>query len=551
MPHQLIASALQRLAAPGSKLLLAVSGGADSIALLRLVAGTDWPAEVAAVDHGLRPEAAEEVEFVRHTAEHLGLKFHSAAFATRAVADHRGWNLEETARTLRYQHLAAIARANGADHIVTAHTMDDQTETVLMQLLRGAAWLTGMPERTGLVIRPLLGIRKQELSDWLRHIGQDWREDPSNFDTDFRRAWLRTIILPPLRERQPDLDQRIAGLTRLQRQQKEFLDAQARPYVDVTGGIEAARLAGKARALQQAAVAHLLKAHGVPLDLERLDRIIAALKQAENWRESTGPDSLIRLYDGRLEVIGQAEPEAVSNSPVSGAEQLPAGVAEAALELPGLVLRSRQPGDRIRLAAGSRKLSDVLIDAKVPREERDAVRVLASGSDVIWVDGIAVATEYASGPAQPDDRHFMRLALELAREAAAAGELPVGAVIVRNGQVLASARNETEARSDPTAHAELLAVQRAAETVADWRLTDCSLYVTLEPCAMCFGAMQQAHLDTVVFAAANHREGATGSVADLDLLPWKRKLQVRRGPYAKEAGELLSDFFRNRRDAFS
>src|SRR5690554_3758732 len=123
---------LQELATRGGKLLLAVSGGADSMALLRLVHESGWKAEVATVDHGLRSEAVEEVEFVRQTAADLGIPFHTAAFDTAAIARHRGWNLEDTARTLRYQHLAAIARAAGADNIVTAHTRDDQTETVLM-----------------------------------------------------------------------------------------------------------------------------------------------------------------------------------------------------------------------------------------------------------------------------------------------------------------------------------------------------------------------------------------------------------------------------------
>ena len=137
---------------------------------------------------------------------------------------------------------------------------------------------------------------------------------------------------------------------------------------------------------------------------------------------------------------------------------------------------------------------------------------------------------------------------ELAAEAAAAGEMPVGAVVVREGRILAAARNETEASGDPTAHAELLAIRRAAQSIGDWRLDGCTLFVTLEPCAMCFGAMQQAHLEPVGYAARNLREGATGSVADLDLLPWKRSVRVEAGPFASEAAGLLQEFFRERRN---
>ncbi len=550
MPESIISAQLEQLAARGSKLLLAVSGGADSMALLRLVHESGWPAEVASVNHGLRAEAAGEVEFVRRACEALNLEFHAASFDTAAVARHRGWNLEETARTLRYQHLAAIARAAGAAHVVTAHTQDDQTETVLMQLLRGAAWLTGMPARTGLVIRPLLNLRKQALVDWLNEIGQDWREDRSNFDTRFERAWLRNQVLPLLRARHADLDERVADLRGLQAQQKEFLDAAARPFVGLDGGLDAARLRDRPTALQHAAIAHLLKAHGVPFGLERLERISRAVVAGENWRESVGSTRQLRLYDDRLEVVVARDMQDASVIRVSEAAQLPAGVDAAALGLPDLVMRTRQAGDRIRMSAGSRKVSDVLIDAKIPREDRDSLQVLASGGEVVWVEGVATAAGYAAERV-PGAADFMLAALGLAEEAAAAGELPVGAVVVHEGKVIASARNESEGSRDPTAHAEMLAIRRAAAAIGDWRLTDCTLYVTLEPCAMCFGAMLQSHLGKVVYAAGNRREGATGTVADLDLLPWKRKVAVSRGPLAREAAALLSEFFRNRRNGSS
>lgn len=551
MPVQHIADSVKELATPGGKLLLAVSGGADSMALLRLVHEAGLPAEVATINHGLRPEAAEEVEFVREAAGRLGLAFHTAAFDTRSTAAARGWNIEETARRLRYQHLASIARSNGATEIVTAHTRDDQTETVLLQLIRGTAWLSGMRARSGTVIRPLLDVRRPVLTGWLTEIGQDWREDASNLDTNQARAWLRHEVLPQLRDRHPDLDERVANLAELQAEQKDFVNGLARPYVELDGAVDAGRLAGRHRALQLAVIAHMLRAHGAPVSLERLERAVEAVEKGETWRESVGTDKWLRLTDGRLEVIETDSRVGMEPVAVTRTSQLPEGILETALELPDLQFRNRLPGDRIRLAGGTRKVSDVLIDAKVPRENRDALQLLASGEQVLWIENVAVSVDFAARPVGQGETDWMLKALELAREAAAAGELPVGAVIVRDGQVVASARNETEQTGDPTAHAELLAVRRAAATTGDWRLSGCTLYVTLEPCAMCFGAMQQSHLESVVFAASNRREGATGSVADLDLLPWKRKVTVRRGPLEREAGQLLTDFFRVRRNGTS
>ena len=110
------------------------------------------------------------------------------------------------------------------------------------------------------------------------------------------------------------------------------------------------------------------------------------------------------------------------------------------------------------------------------------------------------------------DADFMREALREAQLAAAAGELPVGCVIVRDGRIVARAHNECEARRDATAHAELLAIQRASEALGDWRLSDCALYVTLEPCPMCAGAAVQARLGRLVFGADNPEQGCAGSL---------------------------------------
>jgi len=148
----------------------------------------------------------------------------------------------------------------------------------------------------------------------------------------------------------------------------------------------------------------------------------------------------------------------------------------------------------------------------------------------------------------PDDARWMRLALEQARAAAGAGEVPVGAVVVRQGEVIATGRNAPIARRDPTAHAEIAALRAAAERLGNYRLDGCTLYVTLEPCAMCSGAMLHARLARVVFGAAEAKTGAAGSVVNLfaeSRLNHQTALQG--GVLADECGALLSDFFQQRR----
>ena len=146
------------------------------------------------------------------------------------------------------------------------------------------------------------------------------------------------------------------------------------------------------------------------------------------------------------------------------------------------------------------------------------------------------------------DEQWMREAIALAAEASASGDVPVGAVIVREGAVLAKAANRTLRDQDPTGHAELLAIREAARVVGDWRLTGCTLYVTLEPCAMCAGAIVLGRLDRVVFGAFDDKAGMAGSIGDILRHPrLNHRPQVQGGVLAEETGALLTGFFRTRR----
>jgi tRNA(adenine34) deaminase len=148
----------------------------------------------------------------------------------------------------------------------------------------------------------------------------------------------------------------------------------------------------------------------------------------------------------------------------------------------------------------------------------------------------------------PSFEAAMREALALAAEAALAGEVPVGAVAVLEGRVVGRGRNRREEDRDPTAHAELLALRDAARTLGRWRLTGVTLVVTLEPCAMCAGALVLARVDRLVYGADDPKAGAVGSLMDLSTDPrLNHRFPVERGLLAEEAGELLRSFFRARR----
>ncbi len=146
------------------------------------------------------------------------------------------------------------------------------------------------------------------------------------------------------------------------------------------------------------------------------------------------------------------------------------------------------------------------------------------------------------------DAHFMRLALEQARLARAAGEVPVGAVVVREGEVIGAGWNRPISTHDPTAHAEVMALRDAARRLGNYRLPGCSLYVTLEPCTMCTGAIFHARIARVVYGARDPKTGMAGSVLDLYAEPrLNHHAEIVGGVLAAECGALVSEFFAQRR----
>jgi tRNA(adenine34) deaminase len=148
----------------------------------------------------------------------------------------------------------------------------------------------------------------------------------------------------------------------------------------------------------------------------------------------------------------------------------------------------------------------------------------------------------------PRDEYFMRLALREAEQAPVHEDVPIGAVVVHDGELLAAAHNERELRQDPTAHAEILALREAARAVGSWRVLDAAIYVTLEPCAMCAGAIVLARVARLVFGATDPKAGACGSVLDVTgEARLNHRPQVAGDLLAPECGELLSSFFASRR----
>ncbi len=395
----------------GARVLAAVSGGPDSMVLLdvlsRLMPRLDFTLSCACVDHGLRPEAELEADLVREQSAIRDVPFCLLVGDTPVWRQEHGGGIEQAAREVRMRLLAREARRVGASRIALGHTLDDQAETVLMRVIRGAglAGLCAMrPVRDDLWIRPLLKTTRAAVLRHARDHAIPFINDPSNLDRSILRNHIRFEVMPVLEALEPGMADKLASLA-----------DRASDAMDVIGPIVQAKLEGAvhgtthglsvdrcvlARA-QDGLARHIVREviSRVKGDTRGLARthVQAILELARSGDGSARVDlpgglKATRAYD--LILLGLAPGEA-SSRPALVRVNGPGLFVFSGIELTvragqgapfPLELRGRLPGDR--LVGRQRKLKRLFIDRKVPRTLRDGVPLLTRASDVLWAGGL-------------------------------------------------------------------------------------------------------------------------------------------------------------------
>lgn len=360
---------------------VACSGGADSIALAHAAISVAGGAHVVvvAIDHQLVPGSAQVAEGVARWATGQG-----AAAVVRAVDVGPRASLEAAARDARYAALDAIADELGMSVVLVGHTARDQAETVLMRIIRGTgpAGLAGIPARRGRFVRPLLGVTRAEVDTYVATHHLPVATDPMNADHRVARVRARRDLLPALRRENPQVD---AALRRLATSAGEWLaviDALAEPFARLP--IDCAKLARQPVAVRKRAVSRALEAAGLDLaavHLERIDHLVTRPPRGQAGLDVPA-GKLVRTYD-QLDLA--APPH--HRGPPAQVPVAPVGP---------YVMRPWRPGDRmrpVRLCGKSRKLSDLFIDAKIPRGQRTGARVVVRTTDdvIVWAEHVGAA----------------------------------------------------------------------------------------------------------------------------------------------------------------
>jgi tRNA(Ile)-lysidine synthase len=439
-----------QLLVPKARVLAAVSGGADSVCLLHILAGLQkqfkFSLSVAHVNHRLRPEAGEDARYVEALAAKLKLPFAHRAVNVKALASRKKLSLEDAARQARYRALEKIAKQFDADAIALGHTTDDQVETIVLNLLRGGGpeGMAGMPITRPLgkakIIRPLLEISKAETEQYCRDHKLTFRFDASNLDTSILRNRLRHKILPILRAEQPALDKVLLRQGEIFRAEDEYLRQQAGIALAEVTLVKTAnaitfsikKLIALPEVLARRVVREALRElrqGRQPLGLEQVERVLTLAKTGKTgkgldlgeglWVEKSY--QILKLQRSPIKSLS------VERSAFSGFLPLPGKIrvgrqiisaklikrervkdltADAGGKIAYLdagysnpeekpIVRLPQPGDRFRpLGGGTLKLQDFFVNLKIPRAEREQIPLVCLGGKIAWVAGYRIAEAF-------------------------------------------------------------------------------------------------------------------------------------------------------------
>jgi tRNA(Ile)-lysidine synthase len=410
-------------------MLVAFSGGADSTALLHaltvLAADFHLALEAAHLDHAIDDGSRERSERAADLARRLGVEI--TIRRRSAIAERRsGESLEAAARRIRYDFLCACADRAGASWIVTAHQADDQRETVLLRLLFGSglAGLRGIPARRGRILRPFLDVDRPEIDRYLSELKLEPIEDPTNLHLSIPRNLVRHRILPALRSLDPDLDGSLVSIARtaeravpkLDRRILGLLDPQSRDegllfdrksFLELPDELRRFALGSLCRAAgapppTRASIAEIerqfIRGAGLGCDLGsgwRLEGLGRTLRISPT-RNSPERFAYTLRVPGEIRIPELSRVFRLTRRPVE-AWMFRGSRWRAGMELPlsagqHVTIRNRRSGDRLQpLGCEYRKsLKDVLIDRKIPREERDSLPLLCFEDNIVWVPGVTI-----------------------------------------------------------------------------------------------------------------------------------------------------------------
>ena len=417
-----------RMIKPGFKgIIVGLSGGADSVALLHFLAGSGLPLLAVHINHGLRGEESEaDEDFCRDFCKSLDIPIKVFNVDVGEIARLHKLSIEEAGRMVRYDTFKKVMEEKGFDKIATGHHKNDAAETVLMQILRGTGRIRGIPPVRDNIIRPLIDVAREEIERYCQRHKLSYCVDHTNALTDYTRNKIRLETIPLLAgQYNPNLVDTLARLADISQGEDDFLDKFTPKFPPMQLPIK--EMGQFHLALQRRAVRHALK----PLDNINHNHIdsVLSLLYMDNGKEISLPGNHVarRSYDKIIVRKREVVEDFVISLPreedvyiiqancwfyLGSKPKAREGDFLAAVPLDGAKLgdtaievRRRRPGDKIFIeGVGTKKVKDWLIDKKIPKEERDGLVFVAAGEDVI-----AILGKFQSDKFMPEDKNAIYL----------------------------------------------------------------------------------------------------------------------------------------------
>ena len=427
----------------GDSVLVALSGGPDSTALLYLLNGIrdvfELKLAAAHLDHSIRAESSRDREFCRDLCRGLKIRFYSRRIDIAKIAKRDGSNIEETGRKARYDYLNSLSANYGYKKIATGHTMDDNAETVLFNLIRGAGLtgLRGIPAKRGNIIRPLIGFKKHELVNWLQYNKIKYMTDRTNRSVKYSRNRIRLRILPEMGKINPGIVESFSRFSRIISEDIELIESAGvlvyeKALLSEDNSkivLDLRELLGYDKNLEKAAIREAFRRltgdRRTP-SFDSFARIITTISGKSGGKSPLGSGIWIQKSQNRVSLFKE---KAVRSSGEAISLVIPGitsiegcdlklvtslkkrGEVESLKTSPTVALldygriqnpkvRFRKDGDRIRPFGmkGTRLLSDLFIDRKIPVFERGRIPLVVSGRKIAWVAGLAASDDFKVGP---------------------------------------------------------------------------------------------------------------------------------------------------------
>jgi tRNA(Ile)-lysidine synthase len=426
----------------GDSVLVALSGGADSVALLHLILALkkEYKLKLGAahLDHAMRKDSSKDRQFCRTLcaqlrARHaLPLRFHSKRIEVSALARRRRLSLEEAGRQARYEYFESLAAKYGYDKIATGHTLDDNVETIIFNIVRGSGMsgLAGIPFKRDTIIRPLLEIEKRELLDYLTENKISFRHDPSNDTLAYSRNRIRNVIMPELEKLNPRARRNIARLSNNISEELEYIRAStvsaynlALLKADKTKIVLDLELLERyhkslAKKVLEEAFKGLSET-SIGLSSNALDGCLRVLNGSSGGKHSLSPGYFIEKSSGKVAIVRVGAASRGVRLKIPGKTEVSANgiylkssvrsrkaIGEfdksnrsACLDMSKIKyarVRFWNSGDKIRPLGmtGHRLLSDIFIDKGVPEFERRSIPLVLSGKTIAWIAGIMISDDF-------------------------------------------------------------------------------------------------------------------------------------------------------------